>query len=184
MGFCIIAVLWLLLMQGFVLHFFGQPLISASHKLLLWAGDVRSAENSQQLLDWYSFSHIIHGFIFYFLLWAIFRQRLTFWQRLLIATCVEVSWEIIENTPWLIQHYREQALAQGYVGDSIINSISDSSMMILGFFLAWRLPVMAVVALAIFFELWTGFWIHDNLTLNILGFFWHPQFIAQWQNAL
>ncbi len=148
---------------------------------MLWAGDVLSAENSQQLTDWYTFSHIIHGFLFYWLLFLVFGQRLTFWQRLALASLTEVAWELIENTPMVIDHYRQQALAQGYIGDSIINSLSDTSAMILGFFLAWRLPIFATIAIGIFFELWVGYWIHDNLTLNVLGLFWTPDFIANWQ---
>lgn len=182
-AFCILAVLWLIAMQGFILHFFGQPTISASNKILLWAGNVLSSENSQQLSDWYTFSHIIHGFLFYLLLRYIF-PRLTFWQRLVLATGIESAWELIENTPMVIDHYRLQALAQGYSGDSVINSLSDTCAMIIGFMLAWRLPLLAVIALGVFFELWTGFWIHDNLNLNILGFVWRPEFITVWQQSL
>ena len=110
---------------------------------MVWAGDVLSAENSQQLSDWYTFSHIIHGFIFYGALSLLF-PRLSVFQRLAIAVSVEVAWEITENTPMVIQHYREQALAQGYTGDSVINSISDTVFMILGFLFAWRAPVWAI----------------------------------------
>jgi hypothetical protein len=180
-GFCVAGILILLALQAAVLHLFGQSLISKTHSLMLWAGDVLSAENSQQLSDWYTPSHIIHGFVFYFALWAIFRQRLTFWQRLAIATSIEVGWEMLENTPMVINHYREQALAQGYFGDSVINSLSDTAAMILGFFLAWRLPILTSVAICIGLELWVGYWIHDNLILNILGFVWTPEFIANWQ---
>ena len=180
-GFCIAAVLCLLAIQAFVLYFFGQPLISQTHSLMLWAADVLSAENSQQLSDWYTASHVIHGFIFYGLLWYFFR-RLTIWQRLALAVGIEVAWEIIENTPLVINYYRQQALAQGYVGDSIINSISDTLAMIAGFFFAWRFPILLTIAVGVGLELWVGYWIHDNLFLNILGFAWTPDFIAEWQS--
>lgn len=182
-GFCIAAIVVLFVLQAMTLHLFGQPIISATNQIMLWAGDVHSAENSQQLSDWYTFSHIIHGLVFYFLLWLVFRHRLTFWQRLTLATGIEVAWEILENTPMVINHYRQQALAQGYVGDSILNSLSDTCAMILGFVLAWRLPLYATILLGIFFELWVGYWIHDNLILNIIGFAWTPDFIANWQNS-
>lgn len=149
---------------------------------MLWAGDVFSVENSQQLSDWYTFSHIIHGFIFYLALWYFF-PRLSVWQRLVIATGIEVAWEILENTPMVINHYREQALAQGYVGDSVINSASDTCVMVLGFVIAWRLPIVVTALIAIGLELWVGYWIHDNLTLNVVGFFWTPEFIAKWQSG-
>lgn len=149
---------------------------------MLWAGDVLGTENSQQLSDWYTFSHILHGLLFYLGLWYFF-PRLTMWQRLALAACIEVGWEVLENTPMVINHYREQALAQGYYGDSIINSLSDTVTMVLGFVVAWRLPILATVALGISLEVWTLYWIHDGLTLNILGFVWTPDFIAKWQNS-
>jgi hypothetical protein len=94
---------------------------------------------------------------------------------------VEVAWEITENTPMVIQHYREQALAQGYTGDSIINSVSDTFAMITGFFMAKKLPVWSIVALALFLEIWVGYEIRDNLTLNIINLIHHFGFIAAWQ---
>jgi len=172
----------LVVVQAIVLHLFGQPWVSKTHALMLWAGDVHSAENSQQLTDWYTFSHIIHGFIFYMALWYFF-PRLTLWQWLALAVGIEAAWEITENTPMVINHYREQALAQGYVGDSIINSVSDTCAMVVGFLAAWRLPILATIAIGIFFELWTGYWIHDCLTLNVIGLFWTPDFIAKWQQS-
>jgi hypothetical protein len=180
LGFCVAAVLFLIAFQAEILHLFGQPFLSRTHSLMLWAGDVHSAENSQQLTDWYTFSHIIHGFLFYLALRYLF-PSLRVWQRLVLAVGIESAWEIIENTPIVINHYRLQALAQGYTGDSIINSVSDTCSMIVGFLLAWRLPILATIAIGIFLELWVGYWTHDNLTLNILGFFWRPDFIAQWQ---
>jgi hypothetical protein len=182
-GFCVLAILWLVAMQALLLHLMGHPTVSLTHSLMLWAGDVRSAENSQQLFDWYSFSHIIHGFLFYLAFWFFF-PRLTFWQRFALAVGVEVAWEIAENTPMVIEHYRQQALAQGYVGDSVINSVSDTCMMVVGFVAARKLPMWATVAIGIFFELWTGFWIHDGLALNVLGFFWRPEFITHWQQNI
>ncbi len=170
--------------QIIALSAFGQPAVSKTHALMLWAGDVFSAENSQQLTDWYTFSHIIHGFLFYLALWFFF-PRTPFLTRLFLAMGIEIAWEITENTPMVIQHYREQALAQGYVGDSILNSVSDVCAMIFGFILAWRLPVWATISLGVFFEAWTGFWIHDNLTLNILGLLnMTPGFIKEWQAGI
>jgi len=155
-------------LQVAILHGFGQPLIAASGRILLWAGDPRSPDTSQQLTDWYSFSHIIHGFIFFGLL-RLFAPRLPFAARLLIAIGIEIGWEITENTPAIIQHYRKQALAVGYVGDSILNSVSDTVMMASGFFFASRMRAPIVIALAIGLELFTAWAIRDNLTLNVLG---------------
>jgi len=174
-------------LQVAVLHGFGQPLIAASGHILLWVGDPRSADTSQQLTDWYSFSHIIHGFIFFGLL-RLLAPRLPFAARLLIAMGIEIGWEITENMPAVIQHYRKQALAAGYVGDSILNSVSDTAMMSSGFFFASRMRAPVVIALALGFELFTAWAIRDNLTLNVLGLIapsdWAPiQAIHDWQGG-
>src|SRR3989344_1172342 len=115
----------LLGVQAFVLYLFGQPPIAESGYVKLWEGVVLGAGNSQHLTDWYTFSHVIHGFLFYLALWYFF-PRMPIAYRFLIALGVEVGWELIENTPMVIEHYRQQALAQGYVGDSILNSVSDT----------------------------------------------------------
>jgi hypothetical protein len=168
-----------------VLHAFGQPFVSATGRILLWVNDPFSLENSQQLADWYSFSHLIHGFIFYGLFrWAA--PRLPFAGRLLMAICVEIAWELTENTPMVIQHYRQQALAEGYTGDSILNSVSDTLMMCVGFFVAARLRCYYVVALALMLEVFTACTVRDNLTLNVINLItpaeWAPvQAIHTWQ---
>jgi len=180
-----VAAALLIGIQVAILHGFGQPLIAASGRILLWVGDPRSSDTSQQLTDWYSFSHIIHGFIFFGLL-RVFAPHLPFGVRLLMAMVVEIGWEAAENSPAVIQHYRKQALAAGYVGDSILNSVSDTFMMTLGFFFASRVPARTVIALAIGLELFTAFAIRDNLTLNVVNLIapsdWAPiQAIHDWQ---
>ena len=138
----------LLAFQALVLFLYGQPPICTCGYIKLWEGVVLGPGNSQHITDWYTFSHIIHGFLFYVLLWKLFPRMSLVW-RFLIAMGIEVSWELIENTPTIIQHYREQALAQGYTGDSIINSLSDTTSMIVGFILARKWPVLIIVALAV-----------------------------------
>jgi hypothetical protein len=175
----------LVALQIAVLHAFGQPFFAASGRLLLWVNDPFSPDMSQQLADWYSFSHIIHGFVFFGLL-NLVAPRLPLGVRLLIAMGVEISWEITENTPMTIQHYRQQALAAGYRGDSILNSLSDTLMMSTGFFIASRLRAPYVVAIALTFEIFTACMIRDNLTLNVINLIapsdWSPiQAIHSWQ---
>lgn len=170
----------LVALQALVLTLFGQPWIAADGTVKLWEGVVQSAGNSQHLSDWYTFSHIIHGFLFYALLWWFF-PRSSAAGRLLVAMGIEIGWEVLENTPMVIDAYRQQALAQGYTGDSVINSLSDTLAMVLGFWAAWRLPVAATIALAILFELWVGYSIRDNLTLNVLNFAHQFEFIERWQ---
>ncbi len=175
----------LLGLQIAVLHAYGQPLFAASGRIMFWVNDPLSPDTSQQLADWYSFSHIIHGFIFFGLL-KLAAPRLSLGTRILIAMSVEVGWELTENSPAVIRHYREQALAAGYVGDSILNSLSDTCMMCIGFFIASRLRARYVVALAIAFEIFTACMIRDNLTLNVINLTvpadWGPiRAIHDWQ---
>ena len=167
------------------LHAYGQPFIAASGRIRLWVSDPFSPEMSQQPADWYSFSHIIHGFVFFGLL-KLAALRLPLRMRFLIAMSIEIAWELAENSPAVIQHYRQQALAVGYVGDSILNSVSDTLMMCMGFLLARRLRARYVVALAIAFEIFTASTIRDNLTLNVINLIasahWAPiRAIHDWQ---
>lgn len=166
--------------QVLVLKLFGQPPICECGYVKFWEGVVASSGNSQHLTDWYTPSHVIHGTLFYLGLWFFF-PKTPVWFRLALAIGIEVSWEIIENTPWIIDRYREQALAQGYVGDSIINSVMDTLAMIGGFLLAWRLPVAASVALVIFLEAFTLNWIRDGLALNIIQLLYPIDAISEWQ---
>jgi hypothetical protein len=167
-AFCWTIALALVGVQIGVLHTLGQPFLAASGRILLWVNDPFSPEMSQQLADWYSFSHIIHGFVFFGIL-RLVAPRLPLGVRLLLAMGVEIGWEIAENSPAVIRHYRQQALAAGYVGDSILNSVSDTAMMSAGFLFASRVPGRYVVALALCFELFTAVMIRDNLTLNVIN---------------
>lgn len=168
--------------QALVLLWMGQPPICTCGMVKLWEGAVLSSGNSQHLTDWYTFSHIIHGFLFYLLLWYIF-PRMPIWKRFLLALGMEAGWEILENTPATIQRYREQALSQGYVGDSVINSVMDTLAMMLGFLLARRWPLWTVIVLGFGMEIFVGYTIRDNLFLNITNFI-HPfEFITNWQSG-
>jgi hypothetical protein len=168
--------------QAAALWALGQPLLCACGYFKLWEGDVASPGLSQQLTDWYSFTHIVHGTLFYLLVW-IAAPRLPVAQRFLIALALEVGWEIAENTPVAIRLYRKQALAQGYFGDSIVNSIVDTLAMILGFLLAWRLPVAIVVALSVLLEIGLAVAIRDNFALNVLNFIYPFEFVHRWQSG-
>jgi len=170
----------LIAVQALVLYIFGQPPICTCGYVKFWEGVVLSSGNSQHLTDWYTFSHVIHGLLFYFGLWYFF-PRTSVWMRLFFAVGIEAAWEIVENTPMVINHYREQALAQGYTGDSIINSVSDTVAMVFGFILAWRLPVWALVLLALVLEFYVGYMIRDNLTLNVLNLVHQFPVISAWQ---
>ena len=157
----------------------GRPPICTCGHVALWHGAIDSG-NSQHLLDWYSPSHVIHGFLFYGVAWLLLRRRpLRF--RLLIAVIIEAGWELIENSPMIIDRYRTATMALGYTGDSVLNSLSDISCMMIGFAIARKLPPWATIALAIAFELLTLVMIRDNLTLNILMLVWPVEAIRHWQ---
>jgi hypothetical protein len=146
----------------------------------LWVGLRDSPRTSQMLADWYSLSHVVHGLLFYFLLWLAVRRWPAGW-RFLAALLIESAWEVIENTPFVIDRYRETTAALGYSGDSVVNSVSDILMMCIGFLAARRLPVWAAVLLAVALEMLPLFVIRDNLTLNVWNLLAPNPAVQAWQ---
>ena len=156
----------------------GRPPISTSGVVTVW-GHV-GPEQSQMIADWYTPSHIVHGFLFYALLHLVAR-RWPVERRFLLALIVEAAWEIFENTPMIIDRYREATIALGYSGDSILNSVSDLAVMALGFWAARRLPTGVSVAVVLMLELVPLIAIRDNLTLNVLMLVAPSETVLAWQ---
>ena len=181
LGITIAAVVLLLAMD--------RPPICECGYVKLWHGLINDAGNSQHISDWYTPSHIIHGMIFYALGWWIFIKRgwggaeaAKKWG-LPLAVFLEAAWEVLENTPMVIDRFRSVTANFGYSGDSVLNSFADIGWMSFGFWLALRLPVKWTVALAIIGEVVAGIVVRDGLTLNVIMLLFPIDAIAEWQAA-
>jgi hypothetical protein len=159
----------------------GRSLLGPDRHFGWWDGNVWSSENSQRVADAYSFSHIIHGMVFYAFLWLVAR-RLPLKYRFIAALIIEACWELLENSPLIINRYRAATIAQGYVGDSVLNSVCDVGMVVIGFLIARYSKIWISILLVIVLEVGCLFWVRDNLTLNVLMLVHPVESIKVWQS--
>jgi Protein of unknown function (DUF2585) len=167
---------------GIVLLVMGRVPVCTCGSIKFWHGVVKSSENSQHIADWYTFSHILHGYLFYALLWWL-APNWSIAQRLAAAVAIEAGWEILENSPLIIERYRAATISLDYYGDSILNSLSDIAAMVIGFALAAVLPVGVTVALAVVSEAGMAYVIRDNLALNVIMLIHPLDAVRAWQEA-
>lgn len=175
----VIVVALILLVGGLELAM-GRPLKYRNGPVAIWSGDINSDQNSQQIADPYTLTHVIHGAAFYGLTRLVL-PKAAFATRLITATAIEGAWEAYENTNSVVERYRAATISLGYYGDSLINSVADVLACIVGFMLAWRLPRSVTITWVVVVELMLLLWIRDNLTLNILMLVYPLDVIRKWQ---
>ena len=177
-----LATVGVIALAALVLWLMGRSMWGSASGFGLWSGDIHSPFNSQRLTDAYTFTHISHGLLFFMLLWLA-RDHLATGSRLVVAAVLESAWEVLENTPMVIERFRETTMAQGYYGDSILNSVGDILACVAGFLIATQLQNRWVLALFLALELALVFWIRDSLLLNILMLIYPIPGVREWQAA-
>jgi hypothetical protein len=190
--FLLIGLLVLVLM-GIIEKAMGRIGWSKSGQLLLWVNETNGPETSQQLFDWYSVTHVEHGFVLYFIAWLAWRlirgkeavgRVNAAWEggSFLFVLIAEAGWEVLENSPVIIERYRSQTAAVGYNGDTILNSVSDVLCCMLGWWIARKLPWWVTLLVFIGTETLLAFMVRDNFLLNVLMLTVPVEAVKRWQN--
>ncbi|MCB1331960.1 MAG: DUF2585 family protein [Maritimibacter sp.] len=168
---------------GLTLWAWGQPLVSKSGEIRLWVGSIWSGENSQQVADWYTLSHILHGMLLA-LLGKAFAGRTGVVPFYAAAIVTGTGWEIVEHTDWVLGQFRDSTVYQGYVGDTVLNAVMDYVFMLTGFWTAWALRPLHAVLLALALEIGAAALARDSLALSTLNFFFDVPWLDAWQDEI
>ena len=179
--FVILSMIFVFGLVAVVELYFGRSPLGPDGHFGWWDGNIWGSENSQRVVDAYSFSHIIHGILFYAFL-SLFKRWIPMKYRFLLALIIEAGWELLENSPIIINRYREATISQGYVGDSVLNSVCDIGMVAIGYLIARYSKIWVSVALIIAMEVGCLFWVRDNLTLNVIMLVHPVEVIKVWQS--
>lgn len=145
-----------------------------------WSWDIWTAHNSQHILDPYTFTHILHGVLEFWLIGLVFWKVPLAW-RFVIAIFIESSWEVAENSSYIINRYREETLSLNYFGDSIINSVADIAACAFGFYVAYKIKFWRSLAFFIATEVILLLTIRDSLIINIIMLIYPIEAIKLWQ---
>jgi hypothetical protein len=176
-------VVLLVAVTGFLEWRMGRPLTYRNGPVRVWSGNIASDQNSQQIADPYTLTHLEHGAVFYGLT-TLAMRRAPVGTRALVAAALEAAWESYENTDTVVERYRKATISLGYYGDSVLNSVADIVACMIGFLLAWKLPRSATIAWVVAFEILLALWIRDNLALNVLMLIRPFEVIRRWQMGL
>ena len=168
------------LVTGILLRLEGRLWLCACGRIQVWSGQVCSANNSQHFLDPFSFTHVLHGFLFFWLIARLLPRFSKNWQ-LALAIAVEALWEVFENTNFIIDRYRSETASLGYNGDTVVNSFGDILCCLVGFIIARRLGLRRSLIVFAVLEVVLIFWIRDSLVLEILTLVIPIDAVRAWQ---
>lgn len=163
-----------------ILQFQGRVWWCQAGDITPWSWNIWSTHNSQHIIDPYSFTHVLHGVLEFWLIGLVFRRMPLVW-RLALAVFIESSWEVAENSAAVIERYRSATISLDYFGDSIINSIADIACCSLGFLIAYKLRFWRSLALFVITEILLIVFIRDSLIINIIMLLFPIEAIRSWQ---
>ncbi|MBX7054607.1 MAG: DUF2585 family protein [Pyrinomonadaceae bacterium] len=179
-GYVTAAYLLIVLAAIVILQMQGRVWWCQAGDITPWSWNIWSTHNSQHIVDPYSFTHVLHGVLEFWLIGLVFRRMPLAW-RLALAVFIESAWEVAENSAAVIERYRSATISLDYFGDSIINSVADIACCSLGFVIAYKLRFWRSLALFVVTEILLIIFIKDSLIINIIMLLFPVEAIKTWQ---